>query len=71
MKPKCVLGRIVGILHDNRQYVWCQFALAGRVNQALRGAGQHEAVKEFNERLWKCKSYDEALQLMAEYVEIE
>jgi hypothetical protein len=61
MKPKCVL---VGT-DDN------VFALAGRVNRALRGAGQHEAVKEFNERLWKCKSYDEALQLMAEYVEIE
>lgn len=60
MKPKCKLINTDGNV----------FTLAGRVGQALRKAGQGDKVKEFNERLWKCKSYEEALNLMSEYVEI-
>lgn len=47
------------------------FALAGKVRQALRRAGQDKEAKEFGEKLWKCGSYEQALKLMADYVEIE
>ena len=47
------------------------FALAARVTQALKQAGQGDKAKEFQGRLWKSRSYDEALSLMAEYVEIK
>ena len=46
-------------------------ALAGRVTQTLHRAGQEDRAKEFQARLPKCKSYEEALGLMDEYVEIE
>ena len=46
------------------------FALAGRVSRTLTKAGQSEKVKEFLERLPRCKSYYEALALMQEYVEV-
>lgn len=46
------------------------FALAGKVRQALRKAGQHDKAKEFVDKLPKCKSYDEALSLMNEYVDV-
>ena len=46
------------------------FALAARVCSALRKAGQSDKVKEFTERLFRSKSYDDALVLMGEYVEV-
>jgi len=46
------------------------FALAGLVSRALKRAGQPEKAKEFSTRLWACGSYDEALALMGEYVEV-
>ena len=47
------------------------FALAGKVNSALRKAGLQDKSIEFRKRLFsECKSYDEALQLMMEYVEV-
>lgn len=47
------------------------FALAGQVSQALKKAGQGDRAKEFTERLMKCGSYNEALALMMDYVEVE
>ena len=47
------------------------FALAGQVTRALRSAGQGDKVSEFTTKLFSCGSYDEALQLMMEYVEVE
>ena len=47
------------------------FALAGTVAQCLKKAGLPDQAKEFQERLFKCASYQEALVLMGEYVEIE
>ena len=48
------------------------FALAARVTQALRRAGQPEKAKEFSGKLFsQCGSYDEALQLMLQYVDAE
>lgn len=47
------------------------FALAAQVTKSLKKADLFEQVKEFNQKLWKCGSYDEALALMCEYVEVE
>lgn len=58
-KPKCVLVGTDGNV----------FALAGRVVKTLREAGQHNKAKEFMDKLPQCKSYDEALNLMCEYVD--
>jgi len=46
------------------------FALAGRVRVCLRSAGMLEKAEEFSKKLLECGSYDEALALMAEYVDV-
>jgi len=46
------------------------FALAERVIRALKCDGQHESAREFSTKLFKCKSYHEALELFDEYVEV-
>jgi hypothetical protein len=46
------------------------FALGGRVSGALKREGYPDEAKEFVERLFKSESYDKALQLMMEYVEV-
>ena len=46
------------------------FALAGQVSRALRKAGQEDKAKEFSSKLFSMGSYDEALQLMMEYVDV-
>ena len=60
-KPACKLVGVDGNV----------FALAAQVTRALKKADLKEQAKEFNEKLWKSKSYSEALMLMAEYVEVE
>jgi len=60
MKPKCELTETDGNV----------FALAGRVGSALKRAGQADKAKEFYEKLPNCGSYDEALRLMMEYVDV-
>ena len=60
MKPKCRLSGTDGNV----------FAQAGRVSQALKKAGQADKAEEFQSKLVKCQSYDEALQLMMKYVEV-
>jgi len=47
------------------------FALAGKVGKALRRAGLPDKADEFYKRLKDSKSYDDALVLMSEYVDIE
>ena len=47
------------------------FALASRVINALKSAGLEEQADEFQDDLLDCKSYDEALMLMQNYVEVE
>lgn len=61
IKPRCKLIGTDGNV----------FALAGRVQKTLRKAGQGELAKEFQKKLFECPSYDAALALMSEYVEIE
>jgi hypothetical protein len=46
------------------------FALAGRVRKTLIKAGQRDKAEEFTHRLMECRSYDEALCLMMEYVDV-
>ena len=59
-KPRC---RLIGT--DSNV-----FALAGQVKKTLVRAGQHDKAKEFEDKLLRCGSYDEALNLMREYVEV-
>ena len=61
MKPTC---KLIG--GDGNVFV-----LAAQVTKVLKKAGLLEQSKEFNSKLWSCESYDEALCLMQEYVEVE
>jgi hypothetical protein len=47
------------------------FALAGKVQSVLKKAGLKDQAEEFMKRLPECESYDEALRLILEYVEVE
>ena len=59
-KPKCKLTGTNGNV----------FALAGKVSAVLKKAGQPDKAIEFTGKLFECGSYDEALRLMVEYVDI-
>lgn len=59
-KPKCKLIGTDGNV----------FALASKVREALRKAKLKDEVEEFTKRLPKCESYEEALALMCEYVDV-
>ena len=62
MKPKC---RLIG---ENGNI----FNLMGIVSRTLREAGEPEKAEEMIERITKkAKSYDEALAMLMEYVDIE
>jgi hypothetical protein len=60
-KPKCKLIGTDGNV----------FALLGKVIKCLKDNGMSDKVNEVKSKLTKCKSYDEALRLFGEYVEIE
>lgn len=60
VKPKCAL-----IGEDGNV-----FNLSGIVSRALKKAGQADQAKEFQSKLFQCGSYDEALVLMQDYVEV-
>ena len=47
------------------------FALMGRVTSTLKRAGQQDKAEELAAKVWDCSSYDEALQLFMEYVDVE
>jgi hypothetical protein len=47
------------------------FNLAARVSRTLKENDLDDKAKEVWDKLKDCKSYDEALQLFMEYVEIE
>jgi len=59
-KPECQL-----IGEDGN--VFNLMAIAGRT---LKRAGLREQAKEMQDRILACKSYDEALIIMQDYVEI-
>lgn len=60
-KPKCKLIGEDGNI----------FNLAGIVSRSLRNAGQEDKAKEMTSKLYACGSYDEALQLFMQYVDVE
>jgi hypothetical protein len=45
------------------------FHVIGRVRAALRNAGQTERARDFTERAFAAKSYDEVLAMLHEYVD--
>lgn len=47
------------------------FALLGKCTRALKKAGQPESAEALREEVFNSGSYDEALQIMAKYVDIE
>jgi len=59
-KPKCKLTGTDGNV----------FALAGRVTACLKKANLPDQAKEFSSKLFSCGSYNEALQLMMQYVDV-
>lgn len=46
------------------------FSLAAKVRATLKKAKMDDEFKEFSERLLQCKSYEESLCLMMEYVDV-
>lgn len=60
VKPKCKLVGTDGNV----------FALSAKVSQALKRAGYPSKASEFCNRVFQSKSYDAALDLMMEYVEV-
>ena len=47
------------------------FAILGRASRALKQAGMADQTKEMFIRVTSCGSYDEALNIISEYVETE
>lgn len=46
------------------------FNLVGIATKALKRGGYRELADELSKRLWEMESYDEALRLIMEYVEV-
>jgi len=60
MKPECnLIGQDGNI-----------FNLIGIARKALKRAGLDDQAKEMQERCFKAESYDEALRIIMEYVEV-
>ena len=47
------------------------FAILGRAQRLLRAEGMGEQAKEMFERVTACHSYEEALNIVSEYVDTE
>ncbi len=61
MKTKCKLTGADGNI----------FNLIGLARRALREADQRELLEEMTNRAYGAESYDRALQIIMEYVEVE
>ncbi len=46
------------------------FSVIGRVQKALKKAGQNERASEFVQKAFRAKSYDEVLALCFDYVDV-
>ena len=46
------------------------FSIGGRVRVALKEAGQGDKIAEFTKELFACHDYQEALCVVADYVEV-
>lgn len=47
------------------------FNLLGKASRALKNAGEWKSVDEMTERVLQSRCYEEALQVIMEYVEVE
>lgn len=47
------------------------FALIGKSARALEKAGMRKEAAELKQKLFSCESYNEALQLIMQYVDVE
>lgn len=47
------------------------FALIGKASKSLKAAGQPIQAAEMQKKVFACGSYDEALQIIMSYVEVE
>ena len=46
------------------------FAIMGKVRRTLKAAGMEAEAKEYTDKVTSCRSYDEALQITIDYVEV-
>jgi hypothetical protein len=46
------------------------YSIVARAGRALRRAGFSELEKEIRAKLRECKSYDDAIQMVMDYVEV-
>ena len=60
-KPKCDLLNCDGNV----------FSLVGAACRSLERAGQRDKAKELKSKLFSCGSYDQALALIMEYVDVQ
>jgi hypothetical protein len=60
-KPKCKLSESDGNI----------FALMGKATRALKDAGMRDQASALTKEVFACGSYDEALQTVMKYVEVE
>lgn len=60
-----VVVKLIGVVDGN------VFSIMGAVSRALKKAGQYEQAKAYQEAVLSCDSYDKALRLTMEYVEVE
>jgi hypothetical protein len=61
VKPACKLTGMDGNI----------FGVIARVSKTLERAGQRDRAKDFTDKVKQCKSYDEALALTFDYVDVE
>jgi hypothetical protein len=47
------------------------FSIIGRVSSALKQAGQEDKAKELTNKAFACKSYQEVLSLLPDYVTVK
>jgi hypothetical protein len=47
------------------------FSIMGKCTKALKRVGQNEQAKELTEKIFSSSSYDEALQICMQYIEVE
>lgn len=47
------------------------FSIIGKVSQCLKKAGLKNAAEEFSKRAFSAGSYDNLLQIVMEYVDVE
>ena len=58
------LVKVTGLWDDGNIY-----AITGKASRALKRAGMQDKAKEMQDRVSAAKSYDDAMQIVMEYVD--